>query len=189
MNETVIEISEFMKLLGLLIFMFSTGIYMIQINRMENSIGETDELIFPYDKSSQLNLLAEAIFFQYNVLLGDFEGAIFRRSYENLSERMKTAVTVENTIVTIYFICTTFFTQITILNMLIAIMSQTYTKHSERLAELGKRQKLKLMSEYLDLVSFYQKFACRCCKRNHKQHATSYLFMLTPLFDDNEIES
>lgn len=123
--ETVVEISQFMKLLCLLILMFSTGVYMLQVNRIENQ-GSNDDPIFPWVKESKLNLFVEAVLFQYDVLLGDFENATFRRSYEDLSERMVTAVNFENAIVTIYFIGTTFFTQITILNMLIAIMSATF---------------------------------------------------------------
>ena len=44
------------------------------------------------------------------------------------------------------------------------------------------------MSEYLIVVNFYQKHVDCYCRRKKKQNKTSYLFMMTPLYDDNEIE-
>lgn len=44
------------------------------------------------------------------------------------------------------------------------------------------------MSEYLIVVNFYQKNVACYCRTKKKQNKTSYLFMMTPLFDDNEIE-
>ena len=60
------------------------------------------------------------------MLLGDFDADNFYRSTENLSSSMQTAVRIENFLVTIYFVGMTFFTQITILNMLIAVMGATF---------------------------------------------------------------
>ena len=89
----------------------------------------------------------------------------------------------------IYFIGTTFFTQITILNMLIAIMSSTFSKHSRNLAELGKRLKFDLMADYLAVVDFIQKYLCCCFKEKKnvtRNNSNSYLFMITPL---DEVEN
>lgn len=52
--ETVMDISEFMKLLLLLIIMFSTGIYLVELNRLENAY-DNSEPVFPYN--SELNLM------------------------------------------------------------------------------------------------------------------------------------
>ena len=127
--QTVVDIGQFMKILVLLLLTFSSGVYMIQVNRIETSYGANLENVFAYDQDSNLNLFWEAFMFQYKLLLGEFEGTL-RRSYDGLGEDMKTVVIFENILVTLYFLGTTFFTQITILNMLIAIMSATYTKHS-----------------------------------------------------------
>jgi len=53
----------------------------------------------------------------------------FERSSEGLNGSQTWFVVAENILVTIYFIGATFFTQIVILNMLIAIMSSTFDKH------------------------------------------------------------
>ena len=113
---------------------------------------------------------------------------------------MVAAVHLENFLVIVYFLGTTFFTQITILNMLIAIMSQTYNRHAKGLSELGKRQKLKLMAEYLVIVNVYQKYLCSCCRKFKKRYktintalsnnlkSTSYVFLMTPTMDVSEYE-
>lgn len=48
--------------------------------------------------------------------------------------------------------------------MLIAIMAETFSRHSEHLDENGKRQKLKLVSEYSAFVKSMRKMLC-CCRR------------------------
>ena len=129
-----------MLLLYLLLFMFGTGIYMIQLNRFDHTSGDNYELIFDYSKGeSELGLLLESAFYQYNMLLGEYGDGSLRRSLEGLSGEMRTAVIIENYLAVLYFFGTTFFTQITILNMLIAIMSSTYQKHSSNLKDLGNR--------------------------------------------------
>ena len=60
------------------------------------------------------------------MLLGDFEKAHFRRNSEEVNKDLEASVVFENYLVMIYFIGASFFAQITILNMLIAIMSQTF---------------------------------------------------------------
>ena len=97
------------------------------------------DLVFPFPKDTGFNMFLEAIFFQYKMLLGDFEQAVFHRSYTGYDEDTKTWIMTENYLIAIYFIGTTFFTQITILNMLIAIMGASFNKHSNKLAELGKK--------------------------------------------------
>ena len=72
------------------------------------------------------------------MILGDFE-TDFNRSWDGLEGTQKITVIFENILVTLYFIGTTFFTQIAILNMLIAIMALVFEKHHAGLNELGKR--------------------------------------------------
>ena len=50
------------------------------------------------------------------------------------------------------FILATFFVQVTMLNMLIAIMSDTYERVSENKSVHAHRTKLKLLSEYADCL-------------------------------------
>ena len=71
--DTVIDIFIFTCIMVLLLLMFATGVYMIQINRLEYPYGEA-QLLFDYDNQSELNLLLEAVLYQYRMLLGDFDG-------------------------------------------------------------------------------------------------------------------
>ena len=59
------------------------------------------------------------------------------RSSDNL--RDPAWIWLENKLVAVYFIGSTFFTQIVILNMLIAIMSATFERHNTDLDWNGKR--------------------------------------------------
>lgn len=73
----------------------------------------------------------------------------------------------------LYFIGSTFITQIVIFNMLIAIMASTFARHNEDLDQNAKRQKLILQSEYVKLVKFYKRvFACCSCRKK-ESHSSS----------------
>ena len=98
---------------------------MVQVNRYSYNLGEV-ELIFDYGPDWETGMLFEAVFFQYKMLLGEFGDGTLRRSYEGLDSVMQGAIIFENLLNAIYFFGTTFFTQLTILNMLIAIMAATY---------------------------------------------------------------
>ena len=102
-----------------------------------NDYNGSEDPLFPYD--DETNIFYESFMYQYKLLLGDFENISFKRSYTGLQDSMANAVIFENFLIDVYFLAATFFTQITILNMLIAIMSETYSKHSLNLNALGKR--------------------------------------------------
>lgn len=161
-TTTLRDISKFVVVLFIVVVSFTTGFYILQINRVVNDYNGLEDPLFPYDEET--NIFYESFMFQYKLLLGDFENISFKRSYTGLQDSMASAVMFENLLISVYFIATTFFTQITILNMLIAIMSETYQKHSQGLSELGKRQKLKLMAEYLMIVDIYTKYIQKCKK-------------------------
>ena len=74
--DTVLDISEFAKMLLLLLVMFSSGVTIIQYNRIEAGADP----VFPFLEDTGFNLFMEAIFFQYKMLLGDFEEAVMQRS-------------------------------------------------------------------------------------------------------------
>ena len=133
--DTLYDITDFTKMLFLLLIMFSSGFTIIQFNRMESNAN----LVFPYIEDTGFNLFMQAILFQYKMLLGDFEEANLLERFSGYPDSIKAAVTFENFLVTFYFIGTTLFTQITILNMLIAMMGSTWSKHSNKLSELGKK--------------------------------------------------
>ena len=67
-------------------------------------------------------------------------------------------------LVTVSFFLATFLIQITILNMLIAIMGDEFSKHVAEQDVQSKQQKLLLLSVYIDLVEFYLKRCKKCLK-------------------------
>ena len=87
---------------------------------------------------------------QYFTVLGAFENNLYDTS--SAGEILATS----------FFFLTTFLSQITILNMLIAIMGDTFSQHSEEQVVQSKRQKLLMLSEYIDIVEFYQVKAFPC---------------------------
>ena len=62
------------------------------------------------------------------MLLGDFGEGKIRRTYQDVESDWALIMQTENVLVLFYFLGMTFFTQITILNMLIAIMSDTFSR-------------------------------------------------------------
>ena len=70
-------------------------------------------------------------------------------------------------LVTIGFLGATFLVQITILNMLIAIMGDTFNQHVNEQDVQSKQQKLLLLSVYIDLVEFYLNRCKKCIKKKN----------------------
>lgn len=182
---TLLDIGHFTSILALLLVTFGTGMHVLQVNRIVNNEGGLSPL-YDYDEDAVVWLFFESFFVQYKMLLGDYEGFNFTRSHEDYTDQMTSAIITENFLVRLYFVGTTFFTQITLLNMLIAIMSNTFARHSQSLSDLGKRQKLLLMAEYLFLINFYQKYVCCCKRRGHDGKSTRSLFMMTPIIGNDD---
>lgn len=73
--------------------------------------------------------------------------------------------------------------------MLIAIMSETFGRHTDSLDENGKRQKLKLVSEYSAYVNWMRSIFCGNCRRVTDRDSrgaslkTQHLFIVTPRVD------
>lgn len=143
-----------MLVLMSLLFMFGSGLYVIQINRMSPQMEEMQ--IYNYDSDTNSSLFAFSMFRQYFILLGDFGDMSLKRSTEGLTGEVIAFAMIENLLAQIYFIGSTFFTQIVVLNMLIAIMSSTFDRHQSDLEANAKRQKLILQAEYSKLVHFYK---------------------------------
>ena len=67
----------------------------------------------------------------YYMVLGDFGDINLLRSYKNFDNGEASWIFIENFLSVIYFLGATFITQITFLNMLIAIMGDTFGRVSE----------------------------------------------------------
>ena len=117
--RTIKDIFHFMIVMLFIMFGFSTAFYMFQMNRMYRGSDE-DGLLYPTESGE--NVAAKSMVYQYYMMLGDFENI-------NLdSEGIYLEITI-----TLFFVLSTFLVQVTILNMLIAIMARTFDEHmSER---------------------------------------------------------
>lgn len=99
--------------------------------------------------------------------LGDFNTDPYGSSNSNL--------------IWIYFVVATFFTQITFLNMLIAIMSETFSKVTDARAEITLRSKTMLYIDYHWLNEFLVHSKLTLEKR--------YLYVITPISGQEADES
>ena len=79
----------------------------------------------------------DAIFKQYEEVLAGFEPASFAGT-----QPMMSVLTI------LIFLSATFFTQITMLNMLIAIMGDTFERITEQRSLFATREKLGLLADY-----------------------------------------
>ena len=69
-------------------------------------------------------------------------------------------VQFENFLSVLFFVGATFVAQITIFNMLIAIMSVTHEKHNDMIDENSKRQRLMLQAEFTFQDDYYNAHSC-----------------------------
>ena len=83
----------------------------------------------------------------------------------------------QSEIALIFFIFATIFTQLTMLNMLISIMSDTYAFVTDNSAKFANKSKLEI------LISL----APNLRRRDHSQTKETYLILITPA-DDDQVE-
>ena len=76
----------------------------------------------------------------------------------------------------IFFILATFFTQITMLNMLIAIMGNTFEMVIEKKAIHAMNTKLQIMSDYSNVISLFDR------------DTDHFLFIVKPVINDEDNE-
>jgi hypothetical protein len=115
-QQTIQDIAMFMIMLILCIMMFANGIYVL--NRGTNKFYDKDMLqsdINPLFSSAFNNEYLDAIMSQWNLGLGNFNTDPFSNDKGYI-------------LCWIYFVLATFFTNITFMNMLIALMGTTFGK-------------------------------------------------------------
>lgn len=115
-NETIYDIRYFMLIFIVALSMFGTPMYMLQLNRNDENaiVEETFGGLWP------INLLYN----QYMLSLGEF-------SMDNFEDNPQTYL------VLCIFLAATFFTQVTFLNMLIALMGDTFGRVIESKDQFG----------------------------------------------------
>ena len=130
LSETMWDIRYFMILLVLVISTFSNIIFILNAHQIPHG----GQALY----SSKINsTILDAWISHYLLGLGEFE---FEFSGEN--ERP----------LWIIFICATFTIQITFLNMLIAIMGNTYDKVKESMKVAKLREKIDILNEYRNIL-------------------------------------
>jgi len=123
--------------------------------------------LFAYDMDADSpSFIWYAFVNQVFLIMGEFGGTSLNRSEEGFAHPEKEYILAENVLVYAFFLASIFIGQIVVFNMLIAIMSNTFSTHSDHLDENGKFQKLKLVSEYAQLVQRLETLCCCRCARN-----------------------
>lgn len=130
-EETMRDVSSFLILLLTALMMFGVPMIMLNLNRVDQNSIVDDPFGFWV-----LNMLLN----QYLLALGEF-------NYDNFANQPQSYLCY------IFFVMATFITQIAMLNMLIAIMGDTFERVIENRDVNATKTKLELMS---DLVSTLQ---------------------------------
>ena len=126
---TVANIFSFMILFLIALLMFGVPISMINLGRTQE---EDSTLVTPYFQ----NWFLDAIFNQYMLSLGEF-GSLVENSETD---------SFETEIILAFFFFATFFVQITMLNMLIAIMGDSFDYSMENREKFDIMTKLEILS-------------------------------------------
>ena len=82
-----------------------------------------------------------------------------------------------------FFIGATFFSQIVMLNMLIAIMGNTFSMVIERKAEYSMQTKMSMIGDFKQVLATQNKFKIDSGKQLEK-----FLFVVRPILDEEEKE-
>lgn len=154
-TETIYDIRYFMLILMVALAMFGTPMYMLQLNRTEDNalVDEVFGSIWP------LNL----IYNQYMLSLGEFSMDFFDDNPQTI-------------LCYVFFLCATFFTQITFLNMLIAIMGDTFGRVIESKDRFSLQTKLEIMADYTSVIR----------ENIEEDDAEVYMFVVQPKSGDDD---
>ena len=121
-----------MIILGVLYMLFGTSFYLLNLGRVE------DQSFVP-DISPFWSL--DAFMNMYELGIGEFEIDAYRSNERNVL------------LINLLFVVSAFMIQITFLNMLIAIMGDTFDHCTEQKENNGRLTKLSIMNDYVNLIS------------------------------------
>ena len=156
-SETFVDISAFMILLAVALLMFGVPLIMLNLNR-----SKEDENLVIAEAFGHWSV--DMLVNQYLLSLGDF-------NYANFAGQPNSVLCFG------FFIASTFITQLTMLNMLIAIMGDTYERVMENREVNATRTKLELMSDLMSTLKQTGK------PDESKKH---FLFIVMP--DDDQVD-
>ena len=120
-----------MIILFLCYMMFGSAFYIININ-----LGPEEEIMPSLSHFWVFNAFEN----QYELSLGEYEIESYR------------GAEVRQFLVYLLFVLSSFLIQITFLNMLIAIMGDTFDRATEERDNNARQTKLKIMGDYIDLI-------------------------------------
>ena len=135
-TETIRDLLSF--LIYLVVGILATGFSILFLNKrrqLDRKFGTEYEAI--YEKRFGFDSL-DAIYSQFLILIGGFEVDLQYRSYEN----------PDTFLVYFFYLFSTIFSQIIIMNMLIAVMADTYARVDERKFQVGLKEKLQAIQAY-----------------------------------------
>ena len=161
--QTIYDMKWFFFIFVLVTMCFANAIYILNASRMQDSFGT--EL---FDETFPSFAYVSAILNQYLVALGDWD----TENYAISTTRSST----NSYLVWLLFVFTTFFSQIVIFNILIAIMGDTYDSVFANMEKAKLKLKIEVMSDYVFVV------------RDEKQ-IKKFLFVATPTEDKIETEA
>lgn len=152
-SETIYDIGDFIILFFMCVFTFAHAIFVL--NRNSPDDAELYGAFFGWKP-------VDAIVSQYFLGLGEFAYDTFEAS-------------PDRALVWIYFLVATFLTNLTFLNMLIAIMGDTYGRVMESAETEGLRERTHIYADFLWVISLDKTY-------DNKK----YLYIVTPVEEDDE---
>ena len=168
-QETIYDILYFMIIFAAALWMFGNTMYMLQLNKDSDSA----DIVNP----TFGHFMVDSLYNQYLLSLGEF-------AMDGFDDHPEMAL------VYTFFTLATFFTQITFLNMLIAIMGDTFGRVIENKANFGLQTKLSIMGDYTAVIDKNNSLKARCCKKKfleeEEQDNKNYLFVVKPKSDGDD---
>ena len=143
-SETIGGIVYFTIIFAFIMSAFANCIFILDNNREEGSRsvdGSGSKML----DGNFANRVADSLLNQYMLALGEF-------SLDNFS-----AETPNSEIVWLIFIAATFVSQITILNMLIAVMGDTFDAVVEKREQYAMKEKIRILNDFVSLVEWFEK--------------------------------
>ena len=159
---TFTDITAFIVLFVGSLYTFGMALYFIA----QNDSIEENYLIQP----SQKWFIWDTMINQYLLSLGDFGNEL--PGYENHPQSL---------LVWTLFLVTTFVTQITMLNMLVAIMGNTFDNVIERKSIYAIQMRLNILSDYKNVINLVNAY-------KGEQDYNNFVYVVYPVVDQEEIE-
>lgn len=157
--ETMWDIRYFLFMFFLCVALFANAILILDLAQekaAENAVSEEDEYTRIIPESIGNNIFDSALN-QYLLGLGEF-------TYDDYPDNGV------KTMVWIYFILATLFTNINFLNLLIAIISDTYARITESKQRYALMQRTEIFADFINVVNL-----------NPKMTQNRYLYIVQPI--------